>query len=593
MKIFRNLKIGIKIMSGFIIMTFIVALLGYTAFQAMKSITENQEEIADVRLPSIKALLIISEAKTAVLVGERGLVNTKDFSGNLRDVQYSYIENALKRADEAWSIYSPLPQTEEESVLWNKFIPEWDEWRAGNEELVSLAKERDKLILSGINSDDTRISDIDRRVLELSVKNRELFLVVEDTLNKLVNINMEIAEQEQRDGVDAYEDALKIVFIAAISSILLAVILGLAIARSISKPIIRTSEMLKDISNGEGDLTKRLQVYSKDEVGVLAGSFNNFVDKIEDMVVKIKGNAHTIANQAENLTVVTEQISAQTQNTSASTEEIAGGMEQSIASIEEVHNSIQKVTTATALLVEKSELSNLATKEMNKRAEITKATAEKSIDTARSIYSIKQAGIEKAIEKTKVVAKINDLSNIISQIADQTNLLALNAAIEAARAGDAGKGFAVVAEEVRKLAEQSASTVAKVNPIISEVQEAVDELSKNVQEILCFMNDKVKPDYETMLQIGMQYKKDSQFVEETAVEFSKSTEEIMNSMNNISKAIESVAASIQQTTASSEEIASSANEITQVVEDAVKIAEGQMDSSRTLNELVIKFKVNK
>lgn len=593
MRLFNNLRISSKVMLGFMVMVLITGFLGYIAFDAMKSIMKNQEEIADVRLPSVAALLTISEAQTAVIAGERGLVNVKDITGANRVAQYSYIDNAFKRADEAWDIYAPLPQTVEESVLWNKFVPEWEAWKAGNQAIVNLAKERDDLITSGIAPDDGRVMEMNTKVSMASLKNSEAFLTAEDTLNKIVAINIKVAEEAKIEGRNTYSSAVKKVSVAIIISIFLAILIGLTIARLISKPIVRTSDMLRDIAEGEGDLTKRLEVYSKDEVGSLASNFNIFVSKIQDMVVQIKDSAYIIAQSAENLNASTEEIAAQTQNSSASTEEIAAGMEESSASIEEITQSIQEVAKTTALLVEKSELGNLATNEMKKRAEITKSDAVKSIDTANEIYVKRQEGIRRAIEKTKVMSKINEMSSIISQIAAQTNLLALNAAIEAARAGDAGRGFAVVAEEVRKLAEQSANTVSEVNPIIDEIQDAVIDLSNNAEEILSFMNDKVKPDYETMLQIGVQYMKDAQFVGDTVNDFTISAKDIMTSMNQISEAVEGVAATIEQSTASSQEIASNSSEILLAVESAAKIAEEQMKSSHSLNNLVVRFKVEK
>ena len=347
----------------------------------------------------------------------------------------------------------------------------------------------------------------------------------------------------------------------------------------------------KDIAEEEGDLTKRLEVLSRDEMGILAENFNVFVDKIRELVIQIKENASVISQSAEELSATTEEISAQSQSTTASTQQIAAGMEESSASLGEVNFSVNGVADGTTKLVQKSGEGKASAKEMQARAGETKKNAEMSIELANNLYAEKQDKILKAIEKTKIVKKIEEISNIISQISEQTNLLALNAAIEAARAGDAGRGFAVVAEEVRNLAEQSASTVSEVKPIIMSVQDAVIELSENTKDILKFMNGKVNEDYQSFVKSGEQYMKDSELVGGIVNEFVDSAQMILTSMEHVSEAIETVSSATEQTAASSQEIAININEINQAIESTARVAEQQMNLSFKLSSIVSSFKV--
>lgn len=176
MKTFNNLKIGAKILIGIILVSLVSVFVGYNGYSSMKNMNETQSEIAEVRLPSVEALLIISEAQTATLAGERGLLNDQWMEADIRKSQYDYIDSAFKRAEEGWGIYTPLPQTEEESQVWKRFIPEWEQWKTDQQAVINLSKEKDKLIASGVAIDGLEMKQLDERISAKSLQSRNSFL---------------------------------------------------------------------------------------------------------------------------------------------------------------------------------------------------------------------------------------------------------------------------------------------------------------------------------------------------------------------------------------------------------------------------------
>lgn len=181
--------------------------------------------------------------------------------------------------------------------------------------------------------------------------------------------------------------------------------------------------------------------------------------------------------------------------------------------------------------------------------------------------------------------------NTFASISEQTNLLALNAAIEAARAGEQGRGFAVVAEEVRKLAEQSSVAVGSVKSTIEKVQDDFENLSRNSNELLKFMNDKISPQFQTFIGIGEQYQNDGNFVNNMSEEIASMTEEISATINQVSEAVQTMAEMAQRSSESSNGIQESVNESAQAMEQIAHTAQNQAELAQTLNEMVQKFKV--
>lgn len=373
------------------------------------------------------------------------------------------------------------------------------------------------------------------------------------------------------------------------AGLLLSGLISWYLGRWLSRPITELSLAAEAIATG--DLTREVKVISNDEIGHLAGSFNKMVESLRNLIRQILSESDRLKASSQDLSASIQEISAEIQSVNSLTEEIAAGMEESSAASEELSASSEGIADTAQSLLKSAASGTRTADEARERALQVRADIEQSIKNSQALYKEKEKGIIKAIEDGKVVAEIGKAAEIIAGIADQTNLLALNAAIEAARAGEQGRGFAVVAEEVRKLAEQSASTVAGVQNLISQVRSAFQNLSQNAGELLKFLNENLTEDLAKLAKTGEFYRQDAETIDSLMKHFQTNTEQVTRSIEEAKKAIEAIASSASQTASGSQNIANSMGDIAKATEEVARAVQHQAEAAEKLNSLTKQFKI--
>jgi methyl-accepting chemotaxis protein len=362
------------------------------------------------------------------------------------------------------------------------------------------------------------------------------------------------------------------------------------ILKSITRPLRQYTKILKDISEGKGDLTQRVNIFSKDELGEMAQYFNKFIENI-GVIVK------NVYNESDKVKSIQDVANKDLIHTNKNIDEISThlrglsySIEQNESAMEEINTTTDDIEKAVESIAVKVQENAATACKILENAERIREETRLSGQAAHEILARTNTDLKAAIEKSEAVEQINILADSILQIVSQTNLLALNAAIEAARSGEHGKGFAVVAEEIRKLAEDSKSVVTEIQQIIGVVLHSVKYLTASSTELLDFVNTKVVNDYDSMLETVDNYRKDANYYSDSALEISATTQELLASIVSIAKTINEISEVNANITQQTKDISSSTYSVSLKTSDVVKLTEAVKDSSNLLYNAVSSFR---
>ena len=333
--------------------------------------------------------------------------------------------------------------------------------------------------------------------------------------------------------------------------------------------------MLFRSDNGEGDLTKRVRVISNDEIADLGNGINLFMDKLQEILKLIIENTNYMENVVAEVDGSVVKSNDSASDLSAMTEELSATMQDVGLSVNTINDNADNILKDVEIIATKSDDINQFSKEMKANAEKIESDARYNmVQTGEKVGNILDV-LNKAIEDSKSVDQVNNLTNDILNISSQTNLLALNASIEAARAGEAGKGFAVVADEIRQLADSSRETANKIQSINSVVVAAVNNLSDNANNLVSYLQQTILPEFQTFVDGGVKYKENASYIENAMDEFVEKTDVLKKNMDEIAHSINTITTVVDDGAAGVNNAAISTQDL---VEDIVNISNKMIEN---------------
>lgn len=395
---------------------------------------------------------------------------------------------------------------------------------------------------------------------------------VESMADQMIASNDKITKSQVRDFSAKSSRANLVITTAFIMVIIIIIAVVLCIELIVIKPLKKIDKelgvIIDEINQDRGDLTKRININRKDEIGKVATNINVFIEKLQTIMQKITSNSKQLDETVGNVVGKVNTANGSACDISAVMEELSATMEEVAATVKNIdentavaNTKVDKMTVETGNVVDYSN-------EMNERAIKLQETAQANKDeTTKMVGSIIEE-LKNAMKESKKVEKISQLTSDILSISSQTNLLALNASIEAARAGEAGKGFAVVADEIRELAESSRNTANNIQEINEMVISTVEGLISSSNKIVDYVDETILPDYDDFVSSGKQYNDDSTHIKNIMDEFTglsndmqKTIKSMVDAINGITKAVEESADGVTSAAMSVDSLVADMNDV--------------------------------
>jgi methyl-accepting chemotaxis protein len=469
---FSNLKLSTKLIAGFIIVAVITLVVGCIGWYGVTQLSGHLDEIGVVRLPSIESLLIISEAQTAVDSAENALLE-QELSAAKRQEQYDRVDEALHRAEEAWAIYAPLPQTKEEEILWNRFVPAWEKWKKDHSDYMSLSRQYDT------NKTDEIHTEMVKQALEV---NGISFAASEDLLNQIVQINDETAEEAVEAAASETTVITAITIIGMIIGTVLALFLGIFLSNSITKPLVSIS----------GSLTEGSQ---------------------------------QVASASEQLSSSSQQLAEGGAEQASSIEETSSTIEEASSMIKQNTDNTKQAATLSKQAKDAADKGNREMKEMMSSMNELKKSSD---DISKIIKVIDEIAFQTnilALNAAVEAARAGEAGMGFAVVAEEVRNLAQ-------RCAQAAKDTAAMIEGNIELSEKGVGVSNRVNESLSEINTQAQKVNELLDEISAASQEQTQG----MMQINKAISQMEQVVQEnasSAEETASSAEELSAQSENI------------------------------------------------------------
>jgi len=379
-----------------------------------------------------------------------------------------------------------------------------------------------------------------------------------------------------------------VILICTMTYVVSLVVLGLLMVK-FRKDMGKLNDKVKELASGSGDLTKEIDIYSGDELEIIAGNMNAFLVQMRTLIKRVSESTEEILQTGEEMNVTVDKNNRIMNGMNTEVAEISANMQESAAASRVLSESLEESAEHIAEFAKNVNEICVDVQNANKSAQTTSVKAKEHRENAMNSIAGLQERMQKTSKDVQKIEQVKKIAEEIGTIASQTRMLSLNAQIEAARAGEMGAGFAVVATEVGALSNGIDASVAEINTINNQVFAAVGTLTEVLEELIHFVSEDVAKDYDSFAELGEEYGTTTEAIRQQMQEIGSQSARISKEITDINTNVQQITVTVTETAESANEIAASTGQIAESLERLCSTSQMNAEHSGKLKEQVTKY----